>query len=300
VFVVSDAGIVVCIAAHDDESSIAKVVLGSMAFAYKVIVCDDGSSDMTADIARKLGAVVVRHEQELGYGSALRSMFVVAKRSKPSIIVTLDANGQHDPRFIPDVTKPVQEGTSNVVIGSRFLPLGAPPPVHNDVGTSTVNLLSEGLTAMKLTDPQSGYRAYDPTVLAITIKENGVRASSELLQKCFDLHLKIKEVAITPDYPVESHSSAKSPVQASEVIAGRLQKYSVTHPFLLYGIPGTFLLIIGLLFAARSLLELWGTGAISTNLEIAALGFLLGGSVLLVTAVILFVVTSLVKGRSTS
>jgi glycosyltransferase involved in cell wall biosynthesis len=103
--------VVVGIPAFNEERTIAKVVLESQRFADKVVVCDDGSSDMTAEIAERLGADVARHERNLGYGAAIQSLFRRARE--------LDADGQHDPREVPNVVKPVLEG--NGVIGSRFV-----------------------------------------------------------------------------------------------------------------------------------------------------------------------------------
>jgi len=102
---------VVGIPAFNEEKTIARVVLEAQKYADKVVVCDDGSSDMTAEIAERLGADVARHERNLGYGAAIQSLFRRARE--------LDADGQHDPREVPNVVKPVLEG--NGVIGSRFV-----------------------------------------------------------------------------------------------------------------------------------------------------------------------------------
>jgi len=68
----------------------------------KVVVVDDGSEDMTAEIAEALGAMVVRHKENKGYGAAIRTCFETAKEFDADIRVTLDSNGQHDPSCIPD------------------------------------------------------------------------------------------------------------------------------------------------------------------------------------------------------
>ena len=86
-----------------------------------MVVCDDGSSDLTGEIAERLGAVVVRHEKNLGYGAALQSLFKRASELNADVLVTLDADGQHDPAEIPRLVKPIEDGVAEVVLGSRFM-----------------------------------------------------------------------------------------------------------------------------------------------------------------------------------
>lgn len=84
--------IIACIPAYNEEATIAKVIIQAQKYADKIIVCDDGSSDLTGLIAERLGADVIRHERNLGKGAALRSLFKKAKELKAGIIVTLDAD----------------------------------------------------------------------------------------------------------------------------------------------------------------------------------------------------------------
>ena len=74
--------------------------LSAQKFVDKVIVCDDGSSDLTGEIARRLGAVVVRHESNMGYGASLRSLLDKARDLEADVMVTLDADRQHNPSDI--------------------------------------------------------------------------------------------------------------------------------------------------------------------------------------------------------
>ena len=92
--------IVGCMPAFNEERNIAAVVLSAQKFVDKVIVCDDGSSDLTGEIARRLGAVVVRHESNMGYGASLRSLFDKARDLEADVMVTLDADRQHNPSDI--------------------------------------------------------------------------------------------------------------------------------------------------------------------------------------------------------
>ena len=93
--------VVAGIPAFNEEKTIASVVLGAQKFAHVVVVCDDGSTDLTGEIAERLGAVVVRHERNAGYGAAVQSLFGRARALKADVFVTLDGDGQHDPAEIP-------------------------------------------------------------------------------------------------------------------------------------------------------------------------------------------------------
>src|ERR1022692_5110080 len=113
--------VVACIPAFNEEEHIASVILGVRPHVEKIIVCDDGSHDMTSEIAEALGAKVVRHERNLGYGSALSTLFESARKENAGIMVMIDGDGQHDPNDIPRLIGPIIEGGADVVIGSRFL-----------------------------------------------------------------------------------------------------------------------------------------------------------------------------------
>ena len=89
--------------------------------AQKIIVCNDGSTDLTGEIAEKLGAVVINHPKNLGYGSGIRSIFQKAKEIDSDILVTFDADGQHQVEDIKKVIEPILKNKADIVIGSRFL-----------------------------------------------------------------------------------------------------------------------------------------------------------------------------------
>ena len=113
--------VVVGIPAYNEEKTIAKIVLNAQKFADVVVVCDDGSSDLTCTIAERMGAEVIVHKQNLGYGAALQSIFKRAQEFDADVLITLDGDGQHDPSEIPRLIKPIVDGIADVVVGSRFI-----------------------------------------------------------------------------------------------------------------------------------------------------------------------------------
>ncbi|MEM2843728.1 MAG: glycosyltransferase family 2 protein, partial [Candidatus Bathyarchaeia archaeon] len=88
--------VIACIPAYNEEATIAKVIIQAQKYVDKVILCDDGSNDYTGLIAERLGAEVIKHERRLGKGAALRILFKKAEDLEAGIVVTLDADGQHD------------------------------------------------------------------------------------------------------------------------------------------------------------------------------------------------------------
>lgn len=125
-----------------------------------VLVVDDGSEDATGDEARKAGATVVRLPFNVGVGGAMRTAFLYAERQGHDVVVQVDADGQHDPVFIPALLEALAE--ADVVVGSRFAGVGD----YRVRGPRrwAMRLLSSSLSRVaksRLTDTTSGFRASD-------------------------------------------------------------------------------------------------------------------------------------------
>src|SRR5271166_711824 len=99
--------LVACIPAFNEERAIAGVIIGVQTYVGRVIVCDDGSSDRTSEIATRMGAEVVRHKTNQGYGAALATLFEKCRRTEGEVFVVIDGDGQHDPADIPRLTDPI-------------------------------------------------------------------------------------------------------------------------------------------------------------------------------------------------
>ena len=107
--------------AYNEEKYIAKMVLEAQQFVDYVLVVDDGSTDSTGKIAEKLGAMVVSHKKNSGYGVALKTIFENAKNLDVDMLVICDSDGQHDPRDISLLLDRLENEDVDVVIGSRFI-----------------------------------------------------------------------------------------------------------------------------------------------------------------------------------
>ncbi|EMR73025.1 glycosyl transferase, partial [Thaumarchaeota archaeon SCGC AB-539-E09] len=147
--------VVACIPAYNEEDYIGGVVSNTLKFVDKVVVCDDGSGDKTCSIAKDMGAHVIMHNQKLGYGASLQSLFKEARRLKADFVVTLDGDNQHNPDEINLLLERLKTGDVDIVIGSRFLPYGSsdtPKWRENGIKLITSIVKNNGL---QLTDAQS-------------------------------------------------------------------------------------------------------------------------------------------------
>ena len=195
--------IAIGIPAFNEEKNIASILLKLEKLTDQLIVCDDGSTDLTSDISKKFGAIVIKHPKNIGYGGAIRSLFLKAKELNIDILVTFDADGQHRVEDIKSVINPIVKEKIDVVIGSRFLNKEDEKeiPKYRKIGIKTITALASTSMNEKLTDSQSGFRAYSKKVLqGITPSEYGMGVSTELLIKANKRGFKIKEVPITVLY----------------------------------------------------------------------------------------------------
>ena len=160
---VSKPFVVVGIPAFNEEKAIARVILEAQKFADAVVVCDDGSTDLTAEIAERLGADVIKHERNSGYGAAIRSLFGRARELGADVLVTLDADGQHDANEIPNVLKPILQNKADIVVGSRFIDAQGTTemPLYRRFGAKIITKLVNGSSKNGISDAQSGFRAYN-------------------------------------------------------------------------------------------------------------------------------------------
>ena len=289
--------LIIGIPAYNEEKNIAKIILKIQSIADKVIVCNDGSSDLTGDIAEKMGALVINHPKNMGYGAAIRSLFLKAKELDADVLVTFDADGQHRVEDISKLLEPIKNNTADIVIGSRFLDDKTKIPKYREIGIKTITGLSNASTDVKVTDSQSGFRAYNNKVLReIVPSDQGMGVSTEILIKANNKKFRIVEVPITILY--ESDTSTHNAVShGASVILSTMKFISIEHPLKFYGIPGIIFLVIGLFFVVWTIQEFTATRQIWTNLTLAGIGSTLIGTVLILTSIMLFSLVSVVRER---
>ena len=238
--------IAACIPAFNEEGTIAKVLVRASHHVDELVVVDDGSEDDTGAIAEKLGALVIRHRQNLGKGIALRDCFDWAKKNNVDVVVTLDADGQHDPNEIPSVVRPVLAGDADIAIGYRSSrPPGMTRPRR--VAQKTLDALTGVKDSGALVDSQSGFRAYSKRAVAsLEVSEWGMGVESEILLNAKKTGLKICQVPIHMEYAAET--KRRNPLlHFTDVISTILKVELVKRPLRTVGIPGLLLLLVGAL-----------------------------------------------------
>ena len=291
--------IVACIPAYNEERTIARIVLKAQKHVDRVIVCDDGSSDMTAQIAESLGATVVRHPENMGKGATLRSLFDVSLKAGAKVMVTLDGDGQHDPDEIPAVIRPVLEGAAEISIGTRFSGENH-IPFHRKVGDKFLDFLTNMGAPRKVQDTQSGFRAYSRRAIKeIEIRENGMGADSGILLDARKKKLSISTSPISVSYG--AGTSTHNPVRHfADVILSMVRYATQERPLLTLGLPGLVALGIGLGYGAFLLSIYVNTRVFVFAYALLAVGSTLMGAFSLLVALVLYAISNAVKKMKTA
>jgi len=288
------------IPAFNEEQNIGKTITKLKKISDSIIVCDDGSSDMTSEIAEGLGAIVIKHEKNYGYGAAINSIFQKAKEIDTEILVTFDADGQHKVDDVQNVINPIKEDVADLVIGSRFLEKKSNVPGYRKIGIKVITKVTNASIKKELTDSQSGFRAYNKKVLEnISPSDKGMGISTEILIKVSKKNLRITEVPIEISY--EGKTSTHNPVShGTSVLISTIKFTSIEHPLKFYGIPSLIFFSIGLVFTYLAVDYYVEIGRLNTNLTLIGAGTILIGIILLISAILLYSLVSVVRERKQS
>jgi len=287
--------ITIGIPAFNEEKNIGKVIISLKKIVNNIIVCDDGSTDLTKEIAEGLGAKVISHKKNMGYGEAIKSIFNEAKKNETDILVTFDADGQHRSEDIKSLTKPIIDQQAEIVIGSRFLKNETNMPNYRKVGVKVLTKVTNMSIKENLTDSQSGLRAYHKKVLQnINLTDSGMGISTEILIKGHQNKFKIVEVPIQILYGKDT--STHNPVShGTSVLLSTIKYTSIQHPLIFYGIPGIIFLLVGLSFLLWTLQIYAEETRVVTNIALVGIGALILGAILMISAILLYSLVSIVR-----
>ena len=289
--------ITIGIPAYNEEKNIASIITKLKKITDSIIVCDDGSSDMTSDISKNLGAIVITHKKNMGYGVAINSIFQKAKEVNSDLLVTFDADGQHRVEDIEKVVEPIKNNTADLVIGSRFLDKKSNVPNYRKIGIKVITKITNVSIKKKLTDSQSGFRAYNKQVLSqISPSDIGMGISTEILIKSSSKGLRIMEVPVTILY--SGDTSTHNPVShGTSVLLSTIKFTSIEHPLKFYGIPSVIFLIIGGIFTTLAIQYYIDVGRLNSNLTLIGGGTVLIGIIFLICAILLYSLVSVVREK---
>lgn len=207
------AGIGVLIPAYNASHSLRGVLEGIKGYGLDIVVVDDGSTDATAEVAEELGIRVLRHRINRGKGIALKTGFRFLLLLGYRAVITMDADGQHDPTYIPHFIRSYQEGKGEIIIGSRSEEFGKMNWLRrfwNKLGVKAVSKLTD----TPLTDTQSGYRLIKGEVLrCLPLCASGYEAELELLIKACKRGHTVVNIPTTTHYADGTPSSHFRPVR---------------------------------------------------------------------------------------
>ena len=289
--------ITIGIPAYNEEKNIASIITKLKKITDSIIVCDDGSSDMTSEISKNLGAIVITHKKNMGYGVAINSIFQKAKELNIDLLVTFDADGQHRVEDVEKVVEPIKNNTADLVIGSRFLDKKSNVPNYRKIGIKVITKITNASIKKKLTDSQSGFRAYNKQVLSqISPSDIGMGISTEILIKSSSKGLRIMEVPVTILY--SGDTSTHNPVShGTSVLLSTIKFTSIEHPLKFYGIPSVIFLIIGGIFTTLAIQYYIDVGRLNSNLTLIGGGTVLIGIIFLICAILLYSLVSVVREK---
>lgn len=213
----------VVLPAYREAARIAPVISAACAQGATVLVVDDGSPDDTATVAEKAGAVVLRHPVNRGKGAALATGFAEAVRRGCEVVITLDADGQHDPAELSRFIEAYQRTGIPVLIGSRMAEVDAMPWVRRATNRFMSWLLSR-MMGQYVPDTQCGYRLYRCDILPwVVAGSSGFAAESEVLLRLAARGVRMDAVRIRTIYGDEK--SKINPLRDTWRFFGMLRRY---------------------------------------------------------------------------
>lgn len=246
--------VIITIPAYNEERTIGKVikdtkrVLNSTKYKYKILVIDDGSRDKTAKIAKNQGAIIVSHPMNYGLAEAFKTGMQKCLELKADIIVNIDADGQYKTEELPRLIQEVEKGY-DLVLGSRFRGHIESMPLIKRFGNKIFSRVISKTIGQKITDGQTGFRAFTKEVAKLPITSNHTYTQEQIV-RASKTKFRIKEI---PIYFAKRGAKTKSRLMKNPfdyaIRAGvnLLRIYRDYKPLKFFGLIGTAFFGIGLL-----------------------------------------------------
>lgn len=222
-------GLWVVIAAYDEASRLPATLRGLCPRQADVVVVDDGSSDSTSEAALAFPVWVLRHPINCGQGAALRTGIAFAVERGAAIVVTFDADGQHDPSEIARLVAPIAEGRADAVLGSRFLGEAVGIPWTRKLLLGAAVLFTRLFSGVRVTDTHNGFRALSRLAAQrVRFVQDRMAHASEIIDQLRVHHLRFCEVPVTVRYTAGTLAKGQSSWNAIKIVGqlllGRLMR----------------------------------------------------------------------------
>ena len=208
--------ILAVIPAYNEASRVGAVVAAVQKYVDRVVVVDDGSCDVTSARAAAAGALVVRHPENAGAGAATMTGIEAARSLGANIVVTIDADEQHDPRDIPNLLYPVQEGMADVVFANRFGHTAEGKqrnriPAIRRLFNTLGNMVTFMATGLWVRDSQCGFKVFGPRALKeIHLQTRGFEFCTEVIRETRYHHWRTIEVPVKVVYSAYTLAKGQS------------------------------------------------------------------------------------------
>lgn len=241
------------IPAFNEELSIQKAIEACLTHVKNVLVIDDGSVDDTVENAKKAGAFVISHNENLGLASAMKTGINWCLQKGAKIIVNFDADMQYDANDIPSLIMPIIENKYDLVIGNRFEGGIESMPLKKQYGNKLFSRVIANFTGTHISDAQSGYRAFsDRFARSIKIRE-GFTYTQQMIIEAAEKKFRIGEIPIK--FAKRDFGSSRLMHGVIDFAVGAwkliIRVYLEYKPLVVFSIPAYLLFNIG----AISLLE---------------------------------------------
>ena len=242
--------ITVTVPAYNEAKSIGRLikeikeVMTNGRYNYNILVVDDGSADNTAKIAKKSGAIVYSHPKNYGLAETFKTELKKCLELKSDVIVHIDADGQYLPKEIPKLLKEIVNGY-DLALGSRFKGKIAYMPLIKRIGNIMFSRAISKITRMKITDAQTGFRAFTREVAQLPVISNYTYTQEQII-RAVKQKFKVKEV---PIYFAKRNGKSKlirNPFEyAIKAWINIIRIYRDYEPLKFFGISGSFVFLIG-------------------------------------------------------
>lgn len=255
-----------------------KSIRATLGESPTILVVDDGSTDSTADVARSAGAHVIKHDHTLGLGRSFRDIILFSLDQGAELLVTIDADGQFDPREIPLLIEPITNGRADFVAGQRFTANSPGRPRNMSrvkyYGNMCMNSLVRQITGRNITDASSGFRAYSKEALLHLNLHGSFTYTQETFLDLATKNIVIEQVPVSVEYHKGRQSRVVRSIMqyALKSFATILRTVRDHRPLLIFGTPAILLCVTGFAAAIFTFAHYLATGSFSPYIFIGMTG----------------------------
>lgn len=243
--------VVVTLPAFNEGKTIGKVLekikdaMGKTGYTYQMLVVDDCSTDDTALVAKKSGAVVYSHPKNYGLADSFRTEIAKSLELKPDVIVHIDADFQYQPKEIPKLLNEIKKGY-DLVLGSRFQGKIEEMPLVKRLGNIAFSKVVSQVSGIHISDAQTGFRAFTRKVAESIPINSSHTYTQEQIIRAVKQKFRIREVPIYfAKRDGKSRLIANTFEYAAKAWINIIRTYRDYEPLKFFGILGTFIFGLG-------------------------------------------------------